>query len=387
MKREYYKSLDAIRGLLALSVVFFHAEWASLLTSNDFSRNGYLAVDVFFCLSGFLMFKLYGSMSSISDVRDFMAKRFARIYPLHLFTLLLMFLYSAMRLGAHKAGIPVIDPGEAIPFSAQSTDNALTFLSNLALTQSMGLHDNLSFNGPAWSISVEFYTYVIFAVVVILTPITKARHVACVGFSGLLIYIGLAVIRPSLDITYDFGFFRCLAGFAAGIVAASVFTWSKPIAAKLSKVSATLIEILVALIFITWFCSVSGRATLTIAPFMIALILVFAHGRGLLSAVMNIGIFQYIGKISYSVYLNHALVLIVVNLFISKGLGGIDNVSSNLGEFISFAYITVVIASSHITYHVIEKPASNLIRQTYQNRFDRSQTLRKRIAALSAKAA
>jgi len=215
-------------------------------------------VDVFFCLSGFLMFKLYGGLSSVTEVRDFMAKRFARLYPLHLFTLFLMIGYAVLRLAAHKAGVPIFDPGEVIPFSEGSPDNLMTFLSNLFLTQSLGLHDELTFNSPAWSISVEFYTYIIFAGLMILAPIKKTKHIAILALGMVMIYATLAMMKPNLDITYDFGFFRCLAGFAAGVIACWMFTKSKPYAENLTTLGATLIEIPVLVIFITWFCWLSS---------------------------------------------------------------------------------------------------------------------------------
>ena len=362
MTQEYYKPLDAIRGFLALAVVFYHARWGGFLSTNAFAENGYLAVDVFFCLSGFLMFILYRSMSSREDVKSFMIKRFARLYPLHLFTLFGMLLYTLARLIAYKSGLPVLGPDEAVPFTSGAHETFGSLLSNLTLTQGLGVHDKLSFNGPSWSISTEFYTYIVFATGVVALPIKKAWHLAVIIAATAVIYFGLSLLRPNLDVTYDLGFLRCLAGFGAGITAAAVFKSTRSFFAARSKSSATLIELSIVVIFIAWFCTAKGAATFFAAPIMILLILTFANDRGWASDFMNLPIFQYLGKVSYSVYLNHSLVLVCLDMVISRLPGGREALSSFAGDMLSVVYLALVLISSHITYHLIEKPSGKFIR-------------------------
>jgi len=363
MTQEYYKPLDALRGLLALAVVFYHVQWGGLIATNGFIQNGYLAVDAFFCLSGFLMFTLYRSISSGNEARSFMIKRFARLYPLHLFTLLAMLLYLFTRLMAHKAGLPILEPGESVPLSDSTSDNLSTFISNLVLTQSLGAHDGLSFNKPSWSISVEFYTYIVFALIMIFLPLKKLWHYCVVAAVTALIYLGLSLIRPNLDITHDLGFLRCLGGFGAGITAAVLFQTTRAFYTSQSKLSASFIEVCTLLVFLYWFSTAEGTTTFFAAPFMILLIITFANDKGLLSTVMNMRIFQYLGKVSYSVYLNHSLVIIVINLFISQFLGGLESLSPLTGDIISLIYLAIVLVSSNITYHVIEKPSAKFLRK------------------------
>lgn len=361
--REYYKPLDALRGLLALAVVFFHAEWASIWTTNPFVENGYLAVDVFFCLSGFLMFRLYGAMSTAKEGRDFLIKRFARLYPLHLFTFVATFLYISLRLIVHKAGVPILDPGEAVPFSIESSDNIYSILSNLTLFHSMGVHSALSFNGPSWSISVEFYTYIVFAALVMFIPLKKPAHFVLVILTGVFICTGLAFVKPNLDITYDLGFFRCLAGFASGIVACWIFINSKIMFNSISVIAASVFELSICVVFIMWFCLAKGLMTFTIAPVMMALVIIFAHGKGKISSLLSLAPFQYLGKISYSVYLNHSLIIIFMGVIITLVFGSYDAMSPMMGEIASVIYIALTLTSSHITYHLVEKPSAKFLRK------------------------
>ena len=291
-----------------------------------------------------------------------MIKRFARLYPLHFFTLIVGLLYAVARLIAHKAGLPLLEAGEAIPLTADSHENLGTFLSNLTLTQGLGLHDRLSYNGPSWSISTEFFTYIIFAAVMIVLPIKKTWHFVVIGSLSALIYFGLSVIRPNLDITYDLGLIRCFGGFGAGIVAAAIFQKTRSFYAGQSKLTATAIELLVTVTFLIWFCLADAKATFLVAPFMILLIITFANDRGALSSVMNLPIFQYLGKISYSVYLNHALIAVVLDVVIAQLLGGQDALSPLVGDMMTLIYLAIVLVTSHITYHMIEKPVGTFLR-------------------------
>lgn len=358
MKRDYFHALDGIRGILALTVAFYHVQWAGLFTSNAFIQNGYLAVDFFFCLSGFLMFRLYGGMQSAADAKSFLRKRFVRIYPLHLFTLCAMAAYLGLRLIIHKMGYPIIDPGEALPFSPESTDNAGTFLSNVFLTQSMGLHDSLTFNGPAWSISVEFYTYIVFAIITIIAPIKTPLHILYVLLFGLMTYAFLALNKPNLDVTYDLGILRCFAGFSIGMVSSWLFDLDRQPEKSSGRIKATLLELLVLVMSAYWVIAAEGVMTFTIAPILLSLMIVFAAGNGWISHVLGRGIFQYLGKISYSIYLNHALIIVVFNVALNKAFGDVLNISYEMGTLISLVYLCVVLLSSHITYHLVEMPAT-----------------------------
>jgi len=371
--QEYYKPLDAIRGLLALAVAFYHCEWVSIWTVNSFVENGYLAVDVFFCLSGFLMFRLYSEMSSMNEGHGFLVKRFARIYPLHLFTLIAMLLFILVRFIAIKLGAVGLDEGEVLPLSLAAPDNIYSFFSNVALLQSMGLHDHLSFIHPAWSISVEFYTYIVFAALVIFFPIKKTLHFIIIAATGVGIYAALAMVKPDLDITYDYGFFRCLAGFASGIIACWLFVQSKPLFERLSHRASSIIEAIIAIVFIAWFCLVDGALTFTIAPMMTALIIIFAHGKGSLSSIMSLAPFQYLGKISYSVYLNHFLIVNVMGLVSQRVFGGYETMGVVTSELTSLVYLGLILISSHITYHIVEKPSAKYLRNKFVPAYTKQQ--------------
>ena len=168
MKRLH--SLDSLRGLAALSVVFWH--WQHFYAINGiyqpgwkvaaqplywtfrlFYDQGWAAVDLFFPLSGFIFFWLYGEAIRSRNVGagEFALLRFSRLYPLHFATLLIA---AALQiLFRHRTGTWFI-----------YTDNDWRhFVPSLFMAQQW-LPPNIdqSFNGPAWSVSIEVLLYGIF---------------------------------------------------------------------------------------------------------------------------------------------------------------------------------------------------------------------------------
>jgi peptidoglycan/LPS O-acetylase OafA/YrhL len=158
---QRFHSLDALRGIAALAVVVLHwkgftGRWDAPLDSLLFMayEHGELAVDLFFCLSGFVFFWLYGR--SVSDgtmpAGRFALMRFSRLYPLHLATLILA-----------AAGHWLYTVSTGLTFHGGANTNAGNLLAHLMLANAWA-GDLHSFNGPAWSISVEALLYAAFFV-------------------------------------------------------------------------------------------------------------------------------------------------------------------------------------------------------------------------------
>ena len=152
--------LESVRGMAAIVVVLFHYPTSSWLTSNQLVRNGPLMVDLFFVLSGFVIAMNYlNRLATGREVLKFMRKRFWRLYPLQFVTLLLLVVVEFSKFAVEsKTGRISTNP-------AFSVNNFEAFANHLLLTQAVYL-DHLTFNGPSWSISAEFITYMVFALVI-----------------------------------------------------------------------------------------------------------------------------------------------------------------------------------------------------------------------------
>lgn len=162
-----FHSLDVLRGVAALGVIFWH--WQHFFYDgmvpgqplqdrlplhflfSPFYRGGWLMVDGFFSLSGFIFFWLYAQAIAERRVsfRAFAILRLSRLYPLHLTTLLVVLLGQALLL-PHSGSRFVYDGG------------AGDFVQQLLLVHGWKNEIGESFNGPSWSISVEVLLYLAF---------------------------------------------------------------------------------------------------------------------------------------------------------------------------------------------------------------------------------
>ena len=165
---SYFYSLDILRGLASLAVVFWH--WKHFFyiggclgqfNLNDqplypifkqLYTNGWRAVDIFFCLSGFVFFWLYDLKIAHRKIspRQFFYFRFSRLYPLHFLTLVLVICGQYLYL--HKFSY----------YFVYQDNDIFHFILQAFMASSWGFEKNLSFNGPAWSVSVEILCYVVF---------------------------------------------------------------------------------------------------------------------------------------------------------------------------------------------------------------------------------
>jgi peptidoglycan/LPS O-acetylase OafA/YrhL len=156
-------SVDALRGIAALAVVFWHWQhfWPRGTVTNDllpafslfwpFYTYGYLGVDLFFCISGFVFFTIYTDQvasGSVSAIR-FAILRFSRLYPLHFVTLIAVAVLQSVYYANQSH------------FFVNTENTPAYFLLQLFLASNW-LSSSGSFNGPIWSVSIEALLYVFF---------------------------------------------------------------------------------------------------------------------------------------------------------------------------------------------------------------------------------
>ena len=169
-----------LRGLAASAVTFGH--FTEIFAPGWFPPHTHVAVDFFFLLSGFILVHVYGDVFAqglgLRQIGCFLIRRLARIYPLHLATILAILVIMRFRLGPEEqAGL--------IP--------------NLTLTHAWGLSERYVLNAPSWSISVEFGAYLAFPVLAYLL----ARRGGWLGLAAISL-IGAVALWPlgagSLDL-------------------------------------------------------------------------------------------------------------------------------------------------------------------------------------------
>jgi peptidoglycan/LPS O-acetylase OafA/YrhL len=304
--RVRFVALDSWRGICALLVVLFHVSpvVSSSLEASTFIRNAYLFVDFFFVLSGFVLCHGYrGKISDRSDLRQFVVRRFARVWPVHAFVL-----------GAFLLAIIFVNymphPQDLALTWNENSYSVEAILPSVLLLNAFGLQGSV-WNGPAWSIGAEFYVYLLFAIV--LMSVWRRFVVACT----LLSIVALAVIfwrAPDfMNSTWDYGAVRCVAGFFAGVVAYHCYErWG-----KCEPIKATIIEIAAVIVVIAFvMCAGVGPDAVGVvslaAPLVFgAAVVVFAREQGLFAFALHARLFKALGRYSFSIYLIHQPLLIM----------------------------------------------------------------------------
>jgi peptidoglycan/LPS O-acetylase OafA/YrhL len=364
-----FAALDGWRGICAMGVVLFHAGGPIAWSGGDLAllREGNLFVDYFFVLSGFVMGYTYDDrIENMRSAGVFMIRRFGRLWPLHAAVLALYVAleFVALAIEGHLGNFAA-HPA----FTYNKTPDSL--LTNLLLIHSLGIHDHFTWNTPSWSISVEFWTYVVFAAMLVLGK--RHRNMIAVGLAA----IGVASIAISgryMHATYDYGILRCLYGFFLGYLVFRLCDTphSRPVV-KLP--AATAVEALVVVLLALYVSYLDKPPFSLLGPLLFALsVFVFSLEQGRLSRWLSGWPFQQIGAWSYSIYMIHMLVLVVFMAaarFIEKGLHlhlrGTTLLnydwelqftfgSTLAGDAVVAAFVLAVIAAASLTYRFIEDP-------------------------------
>lgn len=359
----HYRVLDTFRGLCAVAVVIAHFNAVSITNSLPLFVSGSLYVDFFFVLSGFVIYANYRNrLTDGSSIKDFMWLRFWRLYPLHLAVLMAFLAIESVQLIVPGPG------SQNAPFSAPGEDSwsiAMYFL----LTHSLHTVRSLSFNWPSWSIGVEFWTYLVFATLLVAMP--RRWPFAAAGFATACV-CSLAFLRSDLFAMNDFGVLRCIYGFACGIAAFEVLQ-ALPAPKRGTALEAAALASILA--YLAW--GVHGRGSFVAPVVFAAFIVLFAFESGKFSGWLNHRICLRIGDLSYSIYMTHMFLANVVFVGVraagrylpwklTTGVQDKTSIGTNLanGTIAEVVFVGVVIAVSHFTFRYIETPARDWSRAT-----------------------
>ena len=298
-----FEALDGWRGICACLVVLFHFHGFSPLYTSGLVRNSYLFVDFFFVLSGFVIAWNYGSrLDSWAGVKRFLLLRVGRVYPLHLFMLLCLVVYefAKMARGPAAGAESTVFTGATHPFAV---------VTNLLLVQSLNIHDGLTWNGPAWSISTELWAYVLFAMVSMWLGMRNWMLMLAALLAPVLI---LHLSRTGMDTTYDYGLVRCVFGFALGVACCRLHKAWPAIARGGPPAVMSVLEIAIVAV-VAWYVSTAGTGPWSIAaPFVFAVaVLIFAVEGGAVSRLFRFRFLTWLGTLSYSIYLTHYFFVLV----------------------------------------------------------------------------
>jgi peptidoglycan/LPS O-acetylase OafA/YrhL len=343
MTRPELRALTSVRGIAAWMVVLFHIRLTIDGLPQGWVRvfaKGYLAVDFFFLLSGFVIWLSWGDRLRAEGWRGvpaFLHKRVARIWPLHLAVLGgAVLLASALALtGRH-------DPAE-FPFRELPL--------HIFLVQNWGFTDKLSWNDPAWSISCELAAYLLFPLLVRAVDWrTLPSWLVTMTATAFLVILAAATTHlPTLgyDIAH-YGLIRCLTEFAAGSALCALWMrWREA-----PSLPAILAFAVAAAMLAGWAAGLPEQCAVPFA--FAALLLGLALTSGMRGNPLDWAPLHYLGEISYATYLSHFMLFMVFKLvFVSD--------AHAVPPALIAIFLAMVLASSVALYHLVERPAQKWV--------------------------
>lgn len=356
------RALTSLRFLAALWVVLYTA-WPHLDVGfvPVAVTKGYLGVETFFVLSGFILSHVY--LEAAGDKRfsygGFLWARLARVFPLHLVTLFGMI---GLGVAATLAGIAIDG----------SLTNWRDLPAHLTLTHAWGLASSSAFNHPSWSISAEWFAYLSFPAFAFVAWKMRERPRLATGLATAFALGLYAAFEPlagySLtEATFRWGALRIVPCFALGCALYLVHRrGSLPHAGWIALASG--VAVLVSASLGMW----DAITVLAAGGLILGLGSVDNARAGALGSKAGV----YLGEISYSIYMVCAPVLLLATNVAARITGADDK---RFHVIVWLMLVAAIPVAAMATYHLVERPARKALRGLADRRAARSTATKARM--------
>ena len=343
-----YFGIEILRFFTSLSVLFYHyRHFFSPFNStssidyketfvylpfsdflNVFYQYGIYGVHVFYAISGFVFAHVYLSKEKLITSREFFLNRFARLYPLHFATLIIITVLQFISLFHFKS------------FQIVEFNDLYHFFLHLFFVSSWGFEQGHSFNAPIWSVSIEIAIYIIFFLT--LSLLRRYKFIFVIILSIFLILLAKIFNIESL-------FLECARLFFSGVIVYLITTYfNKP------KILILISLIMIAASF------VGNYKTYLFCPFAV---LLFSQIDYFIKTKSIQNLFSSLGDLTYSIYLIHVplQILIIINFDIFNLS---ETVYATKTFFIFFMILLMII--SYFCFLKYEKPLNYKIRKKFK---------------------
>ena len=287
---------------------------------KKFYNSGYYGVELFWCISGFIISYIYLSNSKKISAKKYFINRFSRLYPLHLLTLIFVLI------------LQIISKISTNNFQVFLGNDLYHFVLNLLFISGWGFEKTTSFNQPIWSVSIEIIIYIFFYLLINFIKNYKYLFLILL-YLILIIFNKFILSNPILNAG---------AFFVSGIIIYFLFFEKK--------------KLFYYLLIILFFINILGNFKINaFCPLMVMLCLL---SEKYISKNIK-GIFSFLGNLTYSAFLLHFPLTLIILI-----MQGVLNFSSDIyfSYKFFFTYFIILIILSHFSFVCFEMRMKNYIR-------------------------
>ena len=348
-------SVELLRFISAMMVLIWHYQQfylpINLFSSNEilissrdqqpfydylsfFFNYGNKGVDFFFIISGYVFAYVYLVENKKTSLKDFFINRFARLYPLHFLTLIII---AILQIYSYK---------NFNNYIIHFFNDIYHFTLNIFFISAWGFEKGLSFNGPIWSVSIEIIIYILFFFLILKT--SKYRYLK----SLLLIFIFIIIqkiLENNIFKYLNMHIINCGILFFVGVF----------IHFLVKKMKNNNLIILGITLFI-----LSLIGNFKIYLFLPSILIMFLYFEVFLGKKLR-KLFSFLGNLTYSTYLWHLPVQIFLIIYMETFRLNYSLIDTKLFFIL---YISIVILLSVISYHLFENKMRKIIRKKFYNK-------------------
>ncbi|MFT3703164.1 MAG: acyltransferase [Agriterribacter sp.] len=347
--RQHFELLDGLRGIAALAVVIFHfMEMVYADYSKNFIGHGFLAVDFFFCLSGFVIAYAYDGRIAKMGIAEFFTSRVIRLHPL-------VILGSVLGLIGF-----LFDPFASYQLSYSTGRILMLFITSLLLIPFPVMPERFfnlfSFNAPAWSLFWEYVANIVYAF--FLYKIKRGYLFVFTVVAAVLLcvisYRSQSLMGGWGKDTFKDGGARVLYSFLAGML---IYRSGWIIRSRIGFVG---LSILLALAFTMPWTKWNWLTELLVVLFCFPLIVSLGAGGKLANTLRKLCVL--FGKISYPLYMTHyAALWIFFSYYNTHKPAGIQLfliIFSSVVLLLLFAYVVMIVYDIPVRKYLNRKRVS-----------------------------
>lgn len=364
MAKQHISALTGIRGFAALWVMVHHLVLQYPLKGQSYpwleqlAERGWLGVDLFFILSGFVISYAhqddFKQGISFTDWKRFMFLRLIRIYPVHFATTMLL--------------IPVA-LGAVYLFEYTSPVDAFSLsklVHSLTLTNGLGIPDSVGWNAPSWSVGSEAFAYLVFPwFTLLLLGRNQPTYINLTLITAILVtttYIGWDLSDGKRYFgNWPTTLLRISSEFIIGCL---LFNICQKTTAKFATTCSIIGAVMIGSLIVV---EIPNRWDVLYLIAFALLIYGVSSDEGPVSKLLGTDRCIYLGEISYSVYLCHGIVFMILNQIFSKLI-----TTSILASYGTIALITSTLMFilstwlvSHLMYHLVERRARSYLKHRF----------------------